>query len=640
MSLSAAAGGFLVLLLSVSVVQSQAGWGVTYPSTQICAVKGSTVEIHCTYTHPHWSTGTGLIITVEKTFWFTRNTNVPVDLTTERQYSGRVLYKCHEKNCTLRISDLRESDSANYKFRFITNHPGGSYIGEPGVTLSVKDLKIQIKNRYARKELGCYSTCPLPDSSTYVWYKNGLLQVQVTRISVHENQNSVQLKCHSSCSPPGHHSYVWFKNGQKIQRTSHNADNGDSYTGLINPQDRISCAVKQHEQHASPAVYAPDSVSVSVDPSGVIMEGTSVTLACSSDANPAANYTWYKNRNPDQPVGKDPHLIFSSVQPSDFGEYYCEAENQMGRRRSGYTLDVKYAPRLPSVSVSPSGVIMEGTSVTLSCSSDANPVASSTWYKSNRTPLYGPKELYLFTSISLNDSGIYYCQSENKYGRMNSSYVQIDVQYAPKTPFVSVSPPGEIVEGSSMNLTCSSDAKPAANYTWYKENEPSPRVTGETFTIVNIKPQHGGNYYCEARNSWGHQNSTLHLTVLSHSLKSAAAGSITALLMAVIFLSVFIFIRIKWSSKQTSESRERPEMDAEPNESPDYENLSAAVSRKQGEDQDDVHYASVRFHGNQEDPLYSVIIEPKKQKDDKEEEDVVYSHVKLAHHKTDDLDVL
>ncbi len=47
----------------------------------------------------------------------------------------------------------------------------------------------------------------------------------------------------------------------------------------------------------------------------------------------------------------------------------------------------------------------------------------------------------------------------------------------PQLLSVSVSPSGEIVEGSSVTLSCSSDANPAANYTWYKENEDSPKAS-------------------------------------------------------------------------------------------------------------------------------------------------------------------
>ncbi|MGL4898402.1 MAG: hypothetical protein ACRC31_08355, partial [Cetobacterium sp.] len=57
-------------VLCVTVIQGQYDWGVTYTSTQICALKGSTVEISCSYRYP--STINSLDTTVEKTFWFTK----------------------------------------------------------------------------------------------------------------------------------------------------------------------------------------------------------------------------------------------------------------------------------------------------------------------------------------------------------------------------------------------------------------------------------------------------------------------------------------------------------------------------------------------------------------------------------------
>eukprot|EP00064_Thunnus_orientalis_P022486 superscaffoldBa00007604_g22684 len=185
-----------------------------YSSTQICAFKGSTVFISCTYRYP--SRIDNLDTTVDKTLWFTKmNGDQYVDLKETLEYAGRVQYHCDKNYCTLTITDLRESDSAEYKF---------------------------------------------------------------------------------------------------------------SKWKFVSPTD------------------APKLPSVSVSPSGEIVEGSSVTLTCSSDTNPAANYTWYKkNVNPDlQPLSKEPQLVFSSIQSSDSGEYYCTAENQLGKRTSEYIfIDVK-----------------------------------------------------------------------------------------------------------------------------------------------------------------------------------------------------------------------------------------------------------------------------------------------------------
>ncbi|XP_030279967.1 B-cell receptor CD22-like [Sparus aurata] len=651
MSLTAAASGFVVVLLSVQVIQGQNGWGVTYSSTEICALKGSTVEINCTYTYP--SRLDGVDTEVKETFWFTKERRYqPVDLRTDSDYQDRVEYSCSEKSCTLRITDLRESDSAEYKFRFITNQPGGSYTSSPGVTLRIKDLQVKVST-----------------SSLSSWK---------------------YLNCHSSCRLPDRFSYIWYKNGQKIQ-----SGTSSTYSFYSASTDSYSCAVEGHEDFLSPPVYAPRLPSVSVSPSAEIVEGSSVTLTCSSDANPAANYSWYKkNGDPDlQPLSKEPQFVFSSIQSSDSGEYYCTAEKELGRRTSEHIyINVTYAPKLPSVSVSPSAEIVEGSSVTLTCSSDANPAANYTWYKENQTLIQGPDGIYHFSSISSEDRGNYYCKSENQYGEINSSslfvdvqyapklpsvsvspsaeivegssvtltcssdanpaanytwykengdpnlhplskdpqlvfssiqssdsgeyyctaekelgrrtseYISIDVTYAPKLPSVSVSPSAETVEGSSVTLTCSSDANPAANYTWYKENEDSPKASGQIFTITDFRAEHSGNYYCEAQNRRGRHNSSLQLIVVAATWKLPVALSTTAVILVFILLAVLFCIRRVRSSQHQSEAEERPD------------------NRAQTEE---LHYGSVRFIRTQADTLHSDVSPARPHR--KEEENVVYA---------------
>uniref|UniRef100_A0A3Q3RME6 Ig-like domain-containing protein n=1 Tax=Mastacembelus armatus TaxID=205130 RepID=A0A3Q3RME6_9TELE len=260
------------------------------------------------------------------------------------------------------------------------------------------------------------------------------------------------------------------------------------------------------------------------------VEGSSVTLTCSSDANPAANYTWYKKNH--TLLSKEPQLIFSSIQSSDSGEFYCTAENDLGKTTSKYVLisvkcdlnqyihhmisskfsnapkNLSFPDGPQSVSVSPSGQIVEGRPVTLTCSSDANPAANYTWYKENQTLLHGPEGTYQFSSIRSEDSGTYYCRSENQLGQSNSSSVSIDVQYPPKLLSVSVSPSAEIVEGSSVTLTCSSDANPAAKYTWYKKNgNPSLQPASKQFNFSSIQSSDSGEYYCTAENDLGGRTS-------------------------------------------------------------------------------------------------------------------------------------
>ncbi|XP_053275538.1 B-cell receptor CD22 [Pleuronectes platessa] len=192
---------------------------------------------------------------------------------------------------------------------------------------------------------------------------------------------------------------------------------------------------------------------------------------------------------------------------------------------------------------------------------------------------------------------------------------------APKPPSVSVSPSGEIMEGSSVTLTCSSDANPAANYTWYKEDEDSPTASGQIFTITHITAEHGGKYQCEAQNTHGRSNTTLHLTVGAGAWKSAVTGTTTALLLVVILLAVFLWIRRNKSFTQQRECSERPEDRAE---------ISAAAHTRPAEQHHEVHYASVCFTQNRADDLYANIgrVQPQRETEE-EEEEAEYSAVRF-----------
>ncbi|KAK2918574.1 carcinoembryonic antigen-related cell adhesion molecule 6-like [Channa argus] len=286
MSLTAAVNGFVVSLLSVSVIHGQDGWGVNYTSTDICAINGSTVDINCTYKYPP-----DKYIRVLKRIWFTKGPdNNPENLTTDSHYTGRVKFLCDDKVCTLRIADLRQNDSAVYKFRFETNQSDGKFTGQPGVKLSVTALS-----------------------------------VQVIKAASYPGSNMVEMQCNSSCDLP---TYIWYNKGQKIEgQTSSNI------SVSVHVTDSFSCAVKGQETFPSPSVYPPKLPSVSVSPSAEIVEGSSVNLTCSSDANPAANYTWYKE-NEDSPKASGQIFTITDFRPEHSGNYYCEAQNTLGRQTS------------------------------------------------------------------------------------------------------------------------------------------------------------------------------------------------------------------------------------------------------------------------------------------------------------------
>ncbi|XP_056615795.1 uncharacterized protein LOC130430669 [Triplophysa dalaica] len=145
-------------------VSNSSCWDVTYTSRRVCALVGSTVDIHSSYSHP-----TGY--TVVNTFW--HYSNFDLDLREEQQFVGRVEY---DEN-TLRIKDVKTSDSGEYRFRIITNTSGGKYSGSPGVILTVTDTQVTSSPDPAvdgeNVILHCSTKCTLDNKHTYIWYKNG-----------------------------------------------------------------------------------------------------------------------------------------------------------------------------------------------------------------------------------------------------------------------------------------------------------------------------------------------------------------------------------------------------------------------------------------------------------------------------------
>ncbi|KAL7865175.1 hypothetical protein SRHO_G00104220 [Serrasalmus rhombeus] len=146
-------------------------WGVTYTPERVCALKGSSINLSCTYKHPEG-------LTVTRSFWFIESLRQPgvepEDVKESDQYKGRVQYSRTLNSCRMTITGLRESDAHTYRFRFHTGGPGGSFSGRGGVTLSVTDLKVTVSDTDGGvKKLNCSSTCTLPNNPTYIWYRNG-----------------------------------------------------------------------------------------------------------------------------------------------------------------------------------------------------------------------------------------------------------------------------------------------------------------------------------------------------------------------------------------------------------------------------------------------------------------------------------
>ncbi|XP_029115943.1 B-cell receptor CD22-like [Scleropages formosus] len=299
--------------------------------------------------------------------------------------------------------------------------------------------------------------------------------------------------------------------------------------------------------------YSPKNTSVSVSPSGEILEGSSVTLTCNNKANPPVyRYTWFKNGAENSQSGSQKnYYTITNIRSEDSGKYRCVARNTHGTGTSElYSVDVQYSPKNTLVSISPSGDILEGSLVTLTCNSKANPAVDTySWFKNGaEISQRGSMQDYDITNITSEDSGEYYCVATNTRGTGTSGVYTVNVLYSPKDTLVSISPSGDIVEGSLVTLTCNSKANPPVDtYAWFKNGaEISQRGSRQNYNISIIRSEDSGEYHCEASNKVGtqksntvifniHGNQSGNRSVVMWTVGGTAGALVLAALIAVVW---------------------------------------------------------------------------------------------------------
>ncbi|XP_063065290.1 B-cell receptor CD22-like [Engraulis encrasicolus] len=639
-------------------------WSVHYPpSTSVCALKGATVELNatCTYPSSHVLTDTLWHLTWPKH-------GEPTNISRLPEYSNRVecvwytpkvqtkwshVRGSNVKVCgaqsTLRIRDVKKSDSREYLFRIHTrssHNKGEKYSGSPGVTLSVTDLVVTVSSTMATERqsvtLTCSTTCRLTQSVTFTWYKN-----------------------RRELPQPYYHTYKYSRYGMNDEYLTLNSVSRE-HSG------NYSCAVKGRQDLISHPIhidvrYGPKNTSVSLYPPGVVVvEGESVRLVCRADANPAVHaYTWLKQQhNTDSVIitTGESYYNITDVRAEHSGGYRCRARNAVSEATSApVQIDVQYPPRgFKATIISPSGDIVEGQtqSVLLTCDGDANPPPHTyTWYKGSgaHRSNVGAGQNHSLLNVTSRHSGEYHCNAENLQGSTNSTPVYVDVFYPPKNVNVSVS---YVEKTGSVRLSCMSDANPAEqSYTWHAENtaageEASIRGIGKHITLDHAE---SGFYYCQARNKAGATESGIKYIPEQQRLATRYAIFFTVAVGALIICILLILLRKKMFRLTSAEDTPAPpDTVAQGDSGPVYANVSKSSSapvtsdpeeRRANAEDDDVHYSSVYFKhcDKQEVTAKGALVEGKTKPSAASpppNEEVLYSAVNLRHHHSMDLQCL
>ncbi|XP_047664571.1 uncharacterized protein LOC113658008 [Tachysurus fulvidraco] len=169
----------LILLVLSGVFTQDSKWGVKYPDKPICAVRGFSVSIKCSYYYPQGHQ-------VIQKLWCSMNSNTDkcedppyVYDSSSNTKSDFKFTEDDKSDCTLLSHNVQFNYSGVYKFRFITNVTDGKWTGEPGATLQVTDLEVSLirlsGNGTLKQGDSLNLTCDVNcthTSSQFVWSKN------------------------------------------------------------------------------------------------------------------------------------------------------------------------------------------------------------------------------------------------------------------------------------------------------------------------------------------------------------------------------------------------------------------------------------------------------------------------------------
>ncbi|XP_037601330.1 vascular cell adhesion protein 1 isoform X2 [Cebus imitator] len=177
---------------------------------------------------------------------------------------------------------------------------------------------------------------------------------------------------------------------------------------------------------------APRNTAISVRPSSILEEGSSVNMTCSSHGLPSPKILWSRQlpNGELQSLSENATLTLISTKTEDSGVYVCEGINQAGRSREEVELIIQGTPKDIKLIAFPSESVKEGDTVIISCTCGNVP---ETWIILKKKAETGDKVLksidgaYTIRKAQLEDAGVYECESKNKVGSQLRS-LTLDVQ--------------------------------------------------------------------------------------------------------------------------------------------------------------------------------------------------------------------
>ncbi|XP_012935544.1 hemicentin-1 [Aplysia californica] len=389
-----------------------------------------------------------------------------------------------------------------------------SWVKDAGSPLSETGRDLQITGASQSTDGGSY-TCTITDTLTsdpsnwftltvYTVPEKPTISMTPTTINVND---AVIMTCTSSSESSLSLTYEWLLDNNLRSETTKgltlHAFNPSTDTGTYKCAAVHSGVKSAYSDGTSVALSgAPALPSLTMSPSSFAI-GDSVTLECSTTTSAITTFSYSKNGVTVSGESAST-LVISSFASTDTGGYTCRAISGSGVE-SVDSAELPVAPtgtpNTPVVTVSPT-TFMDGTDVTLTCSSTSTGTKSYQWYKNGQAEgaASASGDLSLNPYASSTHDGEYSCEvTISGFTSLMSDSLTLVASTKPASPTISSSLT-DIYKGSSPILTCTSTSASSMtlSYQWFRSGTQVPGEFSSTYMILSADSSHDGTYTCKA----------------------------------------------------------------------------------------------------------------------------------------------
>ncbi|XP_026040653.1 vascular cell adhesion protein 1-like isoform X6 [Astatotilapia calliptera] len=507
---------FVLIWATLLFSSAETAWGrqhcvgrycVTLSEQELTAEAGLCVVIPCSFT-------TADEFTPKHTVWYKCeasqhrcsepdiifHSNKNTEKKAQAEFEGRVSRlepDVTQKNCSIIINDLKESDSGSYQLR-VTGELNGKQDGFtfiPRVTVSVKGLNLKPTVMIPTLTEGQQATltCTAPGlcsgsvpQITWTWRGAGGTESYITG-------NSTAFKTEGLTPFTQRHvSTLTFNPSSENHNT--NVTCKVHFIGKIMKEETLGLNVNYMKKFQITGITT-------------VKEGDNLNLTCSVESFPPSLILWSKlgsvtNLHNDTGSAK---LAIQNVTTEDSGQYICTATHLDTTMTSYVNVTVTYTRRPWIIG---NTTVKEGDVLNLTCNVESVPPSLVVWSKlGSNTNLHsdtGSAKLAVL-NVTTEDSGQYICTAKYMNTTLKDKF-NITVIYKRKPQIIGNT---TIREGDVLNLTCSVESFPPSLVMWSKPTSNPSRHNGTytdayndtgsaTLVIANVTTKQSGQYICTA----------------------------------------------------------------------------------------------------------------------------------------------